>query len=281
MQAWRYVVNSVMCGFSTKLKDRLHGILADVLVEARNMNGMSGVAGKMEKIRNSPIGHLIDSMAPALESFAMIQFKVRNPDNPFEDETITRTVRLIGIDPEAQARVDGFSSYLRSQKPVKEGDELQPVKDPSPARCFELSEEGQKLQQWLHPSMAMFPQDAARPSPANCPGARRPAQRREQERRHHHRPRHRPLPFRGSQGQDQDARTVDDPARRRRCRLHRRRAEAAAGHRRYALADYFQSEMSEYDSNYAYVPLGVAAEAAYHGRPRHQHSDQAQELRSR
>ena len=26
-------------------------------------------------------------------------------------------------------------------------------------------------------------------------------------------------------------------------------------YRRYALADYFQSEMSEYDSNYAYVPL--------------------------
>ena len=28
------VVNSVMAGFSTKLKDRLHGLLSDVIIEA-------------------------------------------------------------------------------------------------------------------------------------------------------------------------------------------------------------------------------------------------------
>src|SRR5438132_13526226 len=34
------VVNSVMSGFSTKLKDRLHGLLSDVVVEAKSSEGM-------------------------------------------------------------------------------------------------------------------------------------------------------------------------------------------------------------------------------------------------
>ena len=33
------VVNSVMSGFSTKLRERLHGLLSDVLIEARGMDG--------------------------------------------------------------------------------------------------------------------------------------------------------------------------------------------------------------------------------------------------
>ena len=34
------VVNSVMSGFSTKLRDRLHGLLSDVVIEAENYEGM-------------------------------------------------------------------------------------------------------------------------------------------------------------------------------------------------------------------------------------------------
>ena len=33
------VVNSVMAGFADKMKDRLHGVLADVIVESFTLNG--------------------------------------------------------------------------------------------------------------------------------------------------------------------------------------------------------------------------------------------------
>ena len=36
------VVNSVMGGFSTKLRERLHGLLADVVIEAYDFNGFAG-----------------------------------------------------------------------------------------------------------------------------------------------------------------------------------------------------------------------------------------------
>ena len=35
------VVNSVMAGFSTKLKDRFHGLMSDVIVESPSYNGFT------------------------------------------------------------------------------------------------------------------------------------------------------------------------------------------------------------------------------------------------
>src|SRR5436305_14802454 len=48
------VVNSVMAGFSTKLRDRLHGLISDVVLEAWDYDGFADPAGKMAAIRNDP-----------------------------------------------------------------------------------------------------------------------------------------------------------------------------------------------------------------------------------
>ena len=48
------VVNSVMSGFSTKLRERLHGLLSDVLIEARGLEGFDDPQGKMARIRQDP-----------------------------------------------------------------------------------------------------------------------------------------------------------------------------------------------------------------------------------
>jgi lipoprotein-releasing system permease protein len=251
------VVNSVMSGFSTKLKDRLHGILADVLVESRGTEGMAGYAAKMERIRNSPIGDYIEAMAPALESFAMIQFKVQNPDNPFELEPITRTVRLIGIDPEAQAKVDGFSGYRKSQKPLQPGDEPQPSKDSDPKRAFDLSVEGKRFQDWMHPPMAMMPQvrrtrvEGELPEPDAPPSVEAKPEgiiigHSIAHFRYKPEPETNPTLIKEKalipHGGDVVLYTIGGQ-------------RMAPVYRRYALADYFQSEMSEYDANYAYVSL--------------------------
>src|SRR5215471_12742330 len=66
------VVNSVMSGFSTKLKDRLHGLLSDVLVESRAFDGMEDPEGKMQRIWNSPLGDKIEAMTPTMEVLGLI-----------------------------------------------------------------------------------------------------------------------------------------------------------------------------------------------------------------
>src|SRR5438128_787151 len=103
------VVNSVMGGFSNKLKDRLHGLLSDVLVESRTYDGFSDPAGKMRRIRKSPVGNKIEAMTPTLEIFAMLQFT-------FRGQVQTRPVHLIGIDPAGRARIGGFAEHLVNQK---------------------------------------------------------------------------------------------------------------------------------------------------------------------
>ena len=58
------VVNSVMSGFSTKLRDRLHGLLSDIVMEAHGMEGFADPQGKMARIREHPfLGPRIEAMA--------------------------------------------------------------------------------------------------------------------------------------------------------------------------------------------------------------------------
>src|SRR5437899_3967322 len=85
------VVNSVMGGFSTKLKERLHALLSDVLIESLTIEGFPDPEKKMELIRQDPfLRDKVVAMTPTLEIFAMLQFEVQG-------ETLPRPVRLIGI----------------------------------------------------------------------------------------------------------------------------------------------------------------------------------------
>src|SRR5215207_5251311 len=114
------VVNSVMSGFSTKLKDRLHGILSDVVVETPNYNGFPLTDEEMmRRIQESPAGPCIKAMTPTLEVFAManFDFSPRNDNDPgflylAERQKVTRPVHLIGIDPKGRAEIGGFAEHL-------------------------------------------------------------------------------------------------------------------------------------------------------------------------
>src|SRR5436853_376130 len=104
------VVNSVMSGFSTKLRERLHALLSDVVVESLHFDGMPDVQAQMDRIRQDPfLSGRIEAMTPTLETFALLQIKVNG-------ETIPRYVRVIGIDRKSRARMGGFSEYLEFQK---------------------------------------------------------------------------------------------------------------------------------------------------------------------
>jgi lipoprotein-releasing system permease protein len=100
------VVNSVMAGFSTKLRERLHGLLSDVVIEAPDFDGFYDPDLKMAAIRADPfLNERIEAMTPTLEVFAMLHYRLPGG-------TVTRPVKLIGIDPVGRALVGGFAEHL-------------------------------------------------------------------------------------------------------------------------------------------------------------------------
>jgi lipoprotein-releasing system permease protein len=107
------VVNSVMNGFSTKLRTLLHSVLSDVVIEDLSTRGLYDPVGKMAKIRQDPyLNSQIDSMAITLEAFAMIQYRNQN------NEIATRPVRVLGVELKSRSDVGGFSEHLIKQKNV-------------------------------------------------------------------------------------------------------------------------------------------------------------------
>jgi lipoprotein-releasing system permease protein len=121
------VVNGVMSGFSTKLKDRLHSILSDVLVQTERDGGFDEPpAAMVRRIEESPAGRSVEAVSPTVEVFALVQFHVR--DRNGQRVPITKHVRLVGVDPAKHARVGRFSEFLVHQKNA-------------PAPTFDLSPE--------------------------------------------------------------------------------------------------------------------------------------------
>lgn len=146
------VVNSVMSGFATKLRDRLRGIQAHVLVEARSNEGFADYQGKMRLIERL-VGDKIEAMSPVIETYAMMQFRFRkyDEDGAFvgESDPITRLVRLIGIDPEARSQTGEFGQFLQN-----------PANRTDPSHCFKL--QGQ-AEQWFRRYYEQRIPDARRP----------------------------------------------------------------------------------------------------------------------
>ncbi|MCS7236689.1 MAG: FtsX-like permease family protein [Thermoguttaceae bacterium] len=99
------VVNAVMSGFTTEMQKRIHGILSDVVLEARSLNGFPNPDWHMERIR-AIAGSEIAGMTPTVVVPAMLSFQIG-------DEWITRQVQLIGVDPETHAQVSDFAKYLQ------------------------------------------------------------------------------------------------------------------------------------------------------------------------
>jgi len=124
------VVNSVMNGFSTKLRTLLHSVLSDVVIEAHSPNGFDEPLARIAKIRKDPyLDAQIDSMAVTLDSFAMLQY--RN----FNGELAPRPVRVTGVEIKSRTAVGGFHENLASYREA--------VKNnlPPPAASFEIPEE--------------------------------------------------------------------------------------------------------------------------------------------
>jgi lipoprotein-releasing system permease protein len=257
------VVNSVMSGFSNKLKVHMHGVLADVTVLSDRSDGLDESSQKLiDELSKSPVGKHVEAYSPTVEVFALLQFDVF--DKYGRTFPITKHVRLIGVDPAKHASVGRFADYLVRQKGVQ-----QPSFD-LPAEALLRLEESHRRHQFQGLTQPFQVGDAPRAKggdflkepeltqvgapmlmvpPPDLPAAPMPkfpgmiigyslA---------HHRYKD---PDTGVMKEVQLLRQGDDVTL----------TTVAAGVMKPAtgtfyVADYFRSEMSEYDSSFVYVPL--------------------------
>jgi lipoprotein-releasing system permease protein len=103
------VVNSVMAGFSYEMRSRIHGILADIILEATSLDGTPDPQRQMRMIRQE-VGDKIAAMSPTVEVYGMLSFR-------WGGQWITRPVTLIGIDPVSKAQVGTLTEHLENYKP--------------------------------------------------------------------------------------------------------------------------------------------------------------------
>jgi lipoprotein-releasing system permease protein len=226
------VVNSVMSGFSTRLRERLHGLISDVVIEAWDLNGFADPGGKMTLINSDPfLAERIEAMTPTLEIYAMLQFN-------YGDAQQTRHVRLIGIEPEGRARIGGFSQHMvvHPDKPT-----------------FELNDEARDRQRALHlPRLRLADpprlDEDGRPPPDPPPSREFIPEGVIVGYAIAHYRRDKPD---GTGTEDIRALQLGDDV----ILTTLSGARLSPVNCRYAVCDYFHSEMSEYDSNYVFVPL--------------------------
>ena len=99
------VVNAVMGGFSHALKDQLHGVLSDIVLESRSLDGVPDAEAHMKEIRRIA-GEYIAGMSPTVQVPAMLGYN-------FGDQYITQQVMIVGIDEATYANVGDFGKYLQ------------------------------------------------------------------------------------------------------------------------------------------------------------------------
>jgi len=98
------VVNSVMAGFQDEMNRRLHGILSDLVVESHGTEGIANPIELMEDIRDT-LGDDVVAMTPNIHIPSMLSFEIRG-------EWVTKPITLIGIDTATYSGVSDFSKFL-------------------------------------------------------------------------------------------------------------------------------------------------------------------------
>ena len=217
------VVNSVMAGFSEKMRDRLHGVLADIVVESRDFDGFRNWDEVMAKIK-AVCGDDVQAMAPTMETFALIKWN-------FRGMPVTRQVLLIGIQPEERAKTGDFADFL-----IDEHGNKIPPSFAIPDRIRLNNPAGQMSIEENDPQIKALLQEHMHPDPVSEQGAIIGYAMAHV----HYKGEDRCIAPPGSQVQlffpqagNKPAATWDTPL----------------------VVGYFKSGMSEYDANHVYMPL--------------------------
>jgi lipoprotein-releasing system permease protein len=102
------VVNSVMAGFAEKMRDRLHGVLADVVVESMSLDGFEN--WEQVKARVLQVGgDDVVAVAPTMETPGILNLRMASG-------MLTKPVQIIGVQPEERAKTGDFKEFLVDDK---------------------------------------------------------------------------------------------------------------------------------------------------------------------
>ncbi|TWT52045.1 Lipoprotein-releasing system transmembrane protein LolC [Thalassoglobus neptunius] len=138
------VVNSVMSGFSSQMKDRIHAILADVMIETTNTDGTPDPRQLMADVERL-VGAEVEFMTPTVEIYGMISFD-------WGGQTVYRPVTLIGIDPNGKNHVSPFAGHMMSRQKIILDDELirGRLRDPNEPLDWELTDDARATRKdWI------------------------------------------------------------------------------------------------------------------------------------
>lgn len=147
------VVNSVMAGFGTEMRDRIHGLLADVIIETHSIDGYPDPAALIAAVRAAG-GDDIAGATATVEVYGMISFR-------YASEYVTRPVTIIGIDPGGKSEVGPLVDYLDSYATHYEDDKVtrKPLRPRTEPAGWNLTPEAQKKRaEWaeFQKSMALW-----------------------------------------------------------------------------------------------------------------------------
>ncbi len=98
------IVNSVMAGFTHEMHIRLQSILSDLVVESHGLDGFPDPEWHMQEIKHV-LGKDLKGITATVHVPAMLSYQVRG-------QWLTRQVTLIGVDAETYAQVGDFRQYL-------------------------------------------------------------------------------------------------------------------------------------------------------------------------
>jgi lipoprotein-releasing system permease protein len=131
------VVNSVMSGFATQMRDRIHSINADLMVESIDLDGVENARELMDQI-NEIAGEQIAAMTPAVEIYGLVSFE-------WAGQNYHRPATLFGILPEGKDLVSPLREFLLSRQALEQDGKIiaPPLRDPDEPLDWELTADAQ------------------------------------------------------------------------------------------------------------------------------------------
>ncbi|MEC9092231.1 MAG: FtsX-like permease family protein [Planctomycetota bacterium] len=102
------VVNAVMAGFTSEMKDRLHGVLSDVEIKSPTVRGIINSDAYLAEIKQT-YGDRLDAATAIVRCPALLNFR-------FRGQMINQQVLLVGVDAETYSAVCDYKKSLLNEK---------------------------------------------------------------------------------------------------------------------------------------------------------------------
>ncbi|MCA9076731.1 MAG: ABC transporter permease [Planctomycetaceae bacterium] len=167
------VVNSVMTGFRYEMRDRLHSLISDVVIESRSTDGAENPEELVQHVWDVA-GEYVEAVAPTVEIYGMLTFELPM-QRSHNKEYAHCPVTIIGINPEEQDAVSPIREHLVGRQPTTD-DEGKIIAPPlfhqDVPLSWELSESAKEhrknwleMNRWMELAYGGAPADAKQPHP--------------------------------------------------------------------------------------------------------------------